>query len=222
MDGIEVVSIPSRVGVRFSLIWKVSRWAQVLQNSKGTAYILYKMYVHCLHKLNTAWWALLQDMLLRVYLVSSTVPATSLFLKLPFKQDVFQSINSLRSLYAKLLLSQAQRLLDSMRTSPMKSPVASSLLSSVPLSLGMATWARSLVICEISWATHTKMKVLMIIFREGFPGIRTRMPFVSAASQMWYWQMKSYRSKRQTNAWISLYICPTILWLYKSLLSSPT
>lgn len=34
-----------------------------------------------------------------------------------------------------------------------------------------------------------------MMLREGFPGIRTRMPLVSAASHMWYWQMKSCSRK---------------------------
>lgn len=36
------------------------------------------------------------------------------------------------------------------------------------------------------------MKVLTKMLREGFPGIRTKIPFVSAASQMWYWHMNSW------------------------------
>lgn len=75
MAGKEDVSISSGGGFRSSLIRKVSLWAHVLQNSKATIYILYKMWVHYLHKLSTASWALLWDVLL------STEPAPSLFLK---------------------------------------------------------------------------------------------------------------------------------------------
>lgn len=81
---------------------------------------------------------------------------------------------------------------DSISTSTRKTPAPSSLFSRGPLSLGMATWAKSLVIWEISWATQTKMNVLTIMFKVGFPGMRTRMPLVSAASQIWYWHMKSW------------------------------
>lgn len=89
----------------------------------------------------------------------------------------------------------------SSRTTRLTSPVAASLFSSATPSLGMTTWARSLVMREISWATHTKMKVLTRMLSEGFPGISTRIPLVSAASQMWYWQMNSWgRQRRVYNA----------------------
>lgn len=73
-----------------------------------------------------------------------------------------------------------------------RTPMAASLFSRAMLSLGMITWARSLVMREISWATHTKIKVLTRMLREGIPGIRTRIPLVSAANQMWYWHMNSW------------------------------
>lgn len=82
--------------------------------------------------------------------------------------------------------------LASSNTTTLRSPTAPSLFNRAMLSFGMTTWARSLVIREISWATQTKMKVLTKMLREGFPGIRTKIPFVSAASQMWYWHMNSW------------------------------
>lgn len=74
---------------------------------------------------------------------------------------------------------------------------ASRRLSSAAPSLGMTTCARSLVMSEISWATHTKMSVLSSRLSEGAPGISTRMPLVSAANQMWYWQMNSWVRQRR-------------------------
>lgn len=77
-------------------------------------------------------------------------------------------------------------------SSPAKNAsVHASLLKRAGLSLGITTCARSAVICEISCATHTKMKVLTAMLSVGFPGMSTRMPRVSAASHMWYWQMNS-------------------------------
>lgn len=88
----------------------------------------------------------------------------------------------------------------SSKTRRLKSPTAPSLLSRATLSLGMITWASSLVIWEISWATQTKMKVLTKMLSEGFPGIRTKIPLVSAASQMWYWHMNSWGRQSVFNA----------------------
>lgn len=83
----------------------------------------------------------------------------------------------------------------------LKSAMAAILFSRATLSLGMTTWARSLVMREISCATQTKMKVLTMMFREGIPGIRTKIPFVSAASQMWYWHMNSWGRQTRRNQW---------------------
>lgn len=99
-------------------------------------------------------------------------------------------------------------LLVSSNTARLKKPTAASRFTRAMLSLGMTTCARSLVMREISWATHTKMKVLTKMLSEGFPGIRTKIPLVSAASQMWYWQMNSWgrqsRLSVQYNVWIVL------------------
>lgn len=82
------------------------------------------------------------------------------------------------------------------RRSPEKNPpMHSNLFSRVELSLGTTICARSLVIWEISCATHTNIKVLTITLNIGYPGMSTKIPFVSAASQMWYWQMKSCKKK---------------------------
>lgn len=83
------------------------------------------------------------------------------------------------------------------RCSPEKKPAThSNLFSRVELSLGTTICARSLVIWEISCATHTNMKVLTRTLNIGYPGMSTKIPFVSAASQIWYWQMKSCKKKR--------------------------
>jgi hypothetical protein len=84
---------------------------------------------------------------------------------------------------------------DKMRTPPKNAIVHASLRKRDGLSLGITTCARSVVIWEISCATQTKMNVLTMMLSVGFPGMRTRMPLVSAASQMWYWQMNSWDRK---------------------------
>lgn len=41
------------------------------------------------------------------------------------------------------------------------------------------------------------MKVLTRTLNIGYPGMSTKIPFVSAASQIWYWQMKSYKKEKE-------------------------
>lgn len=95
---------------------------------------------------------------------------------------------------------------DKMRTPPKNAIVHASLRKRDGLSLGITTCARSVVIWEISCATQTKMNVLTMMLSVGFPGMRTRMPLVSAASQMWYWQMNSSSEIFPNQAKKELYI----------------
>lgn len=149
MDRKEVVPIASGVGVLgdLGLFEKL-----VNEHTYSTAEVhcmhFVKMCVHYLHKLLHHWFC--SKTCFSGGILDGTLSTKSLFLKLILNEDVPQKINRLRSLYAKLIQTHAQPRLDSMRSSPMKSPVDSSLLSKVALSLGMATWARSLVIWEIS------------------------------------------------------------------------
>lgn len=82
-----------------------------------------------------------------------------------------------------------------MRSPQKNAAIHANLFNRDELSLGIIICARSLVIWEISCATQTNMKVLTIMLSIGFPGIRTKIPLVSAASHMWYWQINSWKEK---------------------------
>lgn len=86
--------------------------------------------------------------------------------------------------------------MDDKTSSPQKNAaIHANLLKRDELSLGIKISARSLVIWEISCATQTKMKVLMMMLSTGFPGMSTKIPLVSAASHMWYWQMNNWEKQ---------------------------
>lgn len=73
---------------------------------------------------------------------------------------------------------------DKMRSPQKKAAIHANLFNRDELSLGIIICARSLVICEISCATQTNMKVLTMMLSVGFPGMSTKIPLVSAASHM--------------------------------------
>lgn len=65
---------------------------------------------------------------------------------------------------------------------------------------GTKCGARSAVRTLISCAQHTKTKDTSRTLTTGWLGTRTRMPWLLAASQMWYCPIKSSREMRPNHA----------------------
>ena len=73
------------------------------------------------------------------------------------------------------------------------------LRSIVLMSLVMRALASTPDTFWISWLIQTNTNVVRRTLRKGWPGMSTKIPLVSCASQMWYWAINNWKTNQSIN-----------------------